>query len=150
MSEGSASIVIDRPADVVWAVLSDVTRMGEWSPECVACRWTGGATAPAAGATFEGDNEARVAGRVVKRWTTTSEVTDCEPGRVFAFTAAGYTTWRYELRPEGVGTVLTESFRYRPAGVQGFLYDAVLRRPATMTTGMRRTLARLKASIESS
>ena len=59
-STGSASVHIDRPPAEVWAAVTDVTRMGEWSPECVAARWVGGATGPAAGAVFEGDNEAKV------------------------------------------------------------------------------------------
>ena len=56
MVQGSASIEINRdPADV-FSAIADVTRMGEWSPECVEARWVGGATGPAVGAQFEGDN----------------------------------------------------------------------------------------------
>ena len=121
MSSGSAQVTIDRPPAQVWAAIADVTRMGEWSPECTAGRWVGGATGPAVGAKFEGDNEAKVAGRTVKRWTTTSEVTACEPGRNFEFVAEGYTTWRYRFQPAGDGTLVTESFEYEPKGVSGFV-----------------------------
>jgi uncharacterized protein YndB with AHSA1/START domain len=153
-SVGTASIHIARPPDVVWAAIADVTRMGEWSPECVAARWAGDASTPSAatpsvGATFEGDNEARVGKRVVKRWTTTSVVTACEPGRVFEFLASEYTTWRYEFADDGAGTRVTESFSYEPKGFQGFMYDTVLRRRTGMTKGMRATLARVKAVLES-
>ena len=86
MSTGTASIVVRRPPLEVWAAVADITRMGEFSPECIAGRWLDGATGPAVGARFEGDNVAKVAGRTVKSWTTTSEVTRCEPGEVFAFT----------------------------------------------------------------
>ena len=150
LSLGSTSIVIARPPEVVWAAVADISRMGQWSPECVAARWSGGATGPVAGATFEGDNEARFAGRVVKRWTTTSKVTACEPGSVFEFVAEGYTTWRYEFAPDGAGTRVTESFSYDPKGFQGFVYDTVLRRRASMTKGMQATLARMKSTLESS
>jgi uncharacterized protein YndB with AHSA1/START domain len=148
MSTGTASIEINASPQTVWAAIADITRMGEWSPENIACRWVGGATAPAVGARFEGDNEVRVFGRVVKRWTTTSEITACEPGRVFEFVAEGLTTWRYDLEPRGSSTTVTETFWYPTKGFQGFLYSVVLRRPQAMTKGMQRTLARLKVGVE--
>lgn len=148
MSSGSAQITIDRPPAEVWAAIADVTRMGEWSPECIAGRWVGDATGPAVGARFEGDNVAKVAGRTVKRWTTTSEVTVCEPGSAFEFVAEGYTTWRYRLQPAGTGTLVTESFEYTAKGFSGFMYDRVLFRPRMMTKGMQRTLERVKAALD--
>ena len=144
----SVSLLVAAPAEQVWAAIADVTRMGEWSPECVAARWVGGATGPAVGAAFEGDNEARMAGRVVKRWTTTSVVTACDPGREFAFVAEQYTTWRYQLQTEGDRTRVTESFEYVASGLMGHLYDTVLMRPRLMTAGMQRTLERIKEALE--
>jgi len=137
----------------VWAAVADITRMGEWSPECTAGRWVGGATGPAVGARFEGDNEARVMGRVVKRWTTTSEVTACEPGSVFEFVAEGLTTWRYEFREvNGAGgepvTSVSEAFTYQAKGLQGFIYEGLMRRSSMMRKGMERTLARVKTALE--
>ena len=81
----------------MFAAISDITRMGEWSPECVAGRWVAPATGPAVGAVFEGDNVAAIGPVTLKKWTTSSTVTACEPGAVFEFVAEGYTTWRYEL-----------------------------------------------------
>ena len=150
MVHGSASIEINREPAEVFAAIADVTRMGEWSPECVGARWVGGATGPAVGAEFEGDNRAALLGITLKRWTTTSEITACEPGKVFEFVAEGYTTWRYELTPSLSGTKVTESYAYTSApGAQTFLYETVLRRPAGMTKGMQRTLERIKESVES-
>ncbi len=149
LSTGSASVFVQRPPEHVWAALADVTRMGEWSPECIAGRWVGGSTGPEVGASFEGDNVAKVGGRVLKRWTTTSKVSACEPGVVFEFVAEGYTTWRYEFVAEGEGTRVTEHFSYTPKGFQGFMYDTILRRRAVMTKGMQSTLDRAKAAIES-
>ncbi len=151
MATGSARTVIARPPAEVWAAVADITRMGEWSPECVAGRWVGGATGPAVGARFEGDNVARVAGRTVKAWTTTSEVTACEPGSVFQFVAEGYTTWTYRFEPSGVdgsATAVIETFEYEPKGVMGFVYERVLFRSKAMTKGMQRTLDRVKAALE--
>ena len=149
MSSGSAQISINRPANEVWAAIADVTRMGDWSPECTAGRWVSGATGPAAGAKFEGDNVARVAGITVKKWTTTSEVTICEPGVVFEFIAEGYTTWRYDFMPAGESsTTVTESFDYAAKGFMGFVYDRILFRPKAMTKGMNSTLQRVKTTLE--
>ena len=146
---GSASVVVNRSPDVVFAAISDITRTGEWSPECVAGRWLDGATGPAVGAKFEGDNKAVVAGFTLKKWTTTSVVTACVPGALFEFVAEDYTTWRYELEPTGEGTTVTETYSYTShAGVKTFVYEAALRRPAAMIKGMQQTLDRIKGSLE--
>jgi len=149
MSSGSAHTTINRPASEVWAAIADVTRMGDWSPECIAGRWVDGATGPAVGAKFEGDNVAKLAGRTIKKWTTTSHVTACEPGVVFEFNAEEYTTWRYEFVVAGENsTTVTESFDYTAKGFMGFVYDRVLVRPKAMTKGMNDTLARVKSTLE--
>ena len=149
MPQDSVSVVINRAPDEVFAVISDVTRTGEWSPECHACRWVGGASGPAVGVKFEGDNSAAIGPITLKKWTTTSEITACETGKVFEFIAEGYTTWRYELVASGSGTKVTESYSYASAsGLQKFLYDTVLRRPAAMNKGMQQTLDRIKTSLE--
>ena len=151
MSSGSAQITINRPANEVWAAIADVTRMGDWSPECIAGRWVDGATGPAVGAKFEGDNVAKIAGRTIKKWTTTSEVTACEPGAVFEFVAEGYTTWRYEfVATTDSSTTVTESFDYTAKGFSGFMYDRILFRPKAMTKGMNSTLGRVKKTLEAS
>ena len=128
ITTGSTSIVVNRPPAEVWAAVADITRMGEWSPECTAGRWKGDATGAAVGAEFEGDNVAKLAGRTVKAWTTTSKVTACEPGAVFEFSAEGYTTWRYTFAAEGAGTRVTETFSYEAKGFQGFVYEKILMR----------------------
>lgn len=150
MTQGSASIEINRDPATVFAAIADVTRMGEWSPECTSGRWVGGATGPAVGAKFEGDNRAVIAGIPLKKWTTTSEITACVPGEILEFVAEEYTTWRYELEPAGAGTLVTESYEYADqTGGQKFMYDTLMRRPASMVTGMKKTLERIKRILES-
>lgn len=150
MVEGSASVVINRPASAVFDALADVTRMGEWSPECTGGRWVSPAAGPSIGARFEGDNVAKVGRFTVKRWTTTSEITEYVPNEVFAFVAEGYTTWRYRLEDRDGATMVTESFNHKPyEGWQSFVYGTLARRSNTMVTGMQRTLARLKDVLES-
>jgi hypothetical protein len=147
---GVASIVIERPAAEVFAAISDVTRMGEWSPECVAGRWVPPATGPAVEAVFEGDNVAAVGPVTLKKWTTSSKVTACEPGSVFEFVAEGYTTWRYEMTENDGFTSVSESFSFPPyEGWQRFVYSTLMRRERSMVKGMEKTLARMKASLES-
>src|SRR3954447_22544807 len=91
--------------DQVWELVSDVTRTGEFSPETFEAEWTGGATGPAVGARFRGHVNRNNKG--VKYWTD-CRVTECVPGKAFAFdvVAGGRTvnTWRYELEQAGDGT----------------------------------------------
>src|SRR5205814_1005416 len=95
----------------VYELLSDITRMGEWSPECQGGEWLDGASGPAVGATFRGHN--RMGPR---RWSTTCEVVAADRGREFAFTVVvrgrEATRWRYRLDPRDDGTEVRESFEY--------------------------------------
>jgi Polyketide cyclase / dehydrase and lipid transport len=105
---------IAAPADTLYALVSDVTRMGEWSPENVGGRWLDGATAPSVGAQFRGSNR-----RGWRRWSTTCTVIAADPGSVFAFdvSVAGISAsrWTYEFRPDGDATAVTETWKdHRP------------------------------------
>ena len=148
MIQGHTSTVVNRAPAEVWAAVCDIARMGDYSPECIGGRWIGGASGPGVGASFEGDNELKVAGRTLKKWTTTSVVSASEPGKTFEFVSENYTTWRYELEAVGETTRVTESFSFEAKGWQGFLYEKVLRRSKAMVKGMTRTLERLKATLE--
>jgi len=146
---GSATTTIAKPISEVFAAVTDMTRMGEWSPECVACRWVGGASGPAVGAKFEGDNIAKLGPITLKRWTTTSEVTGFEPNSLFEFSAEGYTTWRYEFTEAAGSTKVNESFSYPPyIGWQKWVYGRLINRRKGMTAGMQATLDRVKQSLE--
>ena len=104
------SIVITRsPADL-YDMVSDVTRMGEWSPVCKACWWDDG-QGPSAGAWFTGRNE--LAGR--DPWETRSQVVAAVPGKEFAFVVGGtWTRWGYAFTPATDGTLVTESWEMLP------------------------------------
>jgi polyketide cyclase/dehydrase/lipid transport protein len=105
------SIVITRsPADL-YDMVSDVTRMGEWSPVCKACWWDDG-QGPSVGAWFTGRNE--LAGR--DPWETRSQVVAAVPGKEFAFVVGGaWTRWGYTFTPAADGTLVTESWEMHPA-----------------------------------
>src|SRR5262245_18234309 len=66
---GSATLDIEAAPQTVYALITDVTRMGEWSPETRRAEWVGGATGPAVGARFRGHNKLGIA-----RWSMTPTV----------------------------------------------------------------------------
>lgn len=142
---------IEAPAERVWALVADVTRMGEWSPEARAGTWVGGATGPATGARFRGANE-----HGTKRWTTNCEVIAADPGRQFAFrvTAKGFKVaeWRYTFEPTATGCAVTETWtdqRGAIARLGGKAVSGVADRTAHNRAGMEHTLDNLKAAAES-
>jgi Polyketide cyclase / dehydrase and lipid transport len=96
----------------VWAILADVTRVGEWSHECHTAQWLDGATAAAPGARFRGRNRS---GRV--NWARACTITVSDPPRELIYhTSGGFfgdsSEWRFALEPaDGGGTVIRQSFR---------------------------------------
>ena len=138
------------PADRVWRVLSDVTRIGEFSPETFEAEWLDGATGPQVGARFRGHVNRNGKGLIY--WTTCTVIA-AEPGREFAFGVGSavkpLNTWRYRLDPAGEGTDVTESFELAPTPSLR-LYWAVLgwARGRTNLEGMRTTLERIRALVE--
>jgi uncharacterized protein YndB with AHSA1/START domain len=110
---GRESITIAADPNLVYDLLADVTRMGQWSPECYRCEWLDGASAAVEGARFRGYNRL---GRF--RWATTAVVTTAQRGAEFAFTVVHdktgreETVWRYRLEPTPDGTLLSESFEF--------------------------------------
>ena len=147
----SESIIIARSADALYDLVSDVTRMGEWSPVCKACWWDDGAGARA-GAWFTGRNEA--SGRT---WETRSEVVTAARGREFAFVVGGaWVRWGYTFTPVDGGTQVTESWEFLPAGLARFgeRYGAdaqaqIAERTSQAHAGIPVTLAAIKRTAES-
>jgi Polyketide cyclase / dehydrase and lipid transport len=147
------SIVIARSPEDLYDMVSDVTRMGEWSPVCRACWWDDG-DGPQVGAWFTGRNEAP--GR--DPWETRSQVVAAAPGKEFAFAVGGvWTRWGYTFTPVAEGTQVTESWEVLPSGVtrfeERFGGDAAAQlanRFETARTGIPATLLALKRTAESS
>jgi len=149
--EVSVTREIDAPADRVWAMVSDVTRMGEWSPESAGGVWIGGATGPAVGAKFRGSNR-----NGKKQWKTVATIVEAEPGRLFSFRvgAAGLKVadWRYAFEPTAAGCRVTESWTDRRGWIAqklGKPVSGVADRAAHNRQTMEQTLERLKAAAES-
>lgn len=58
LDRDEVSAYVAAPPDQVYAVIADVTRTPELSPEVTACRWLDGAVGAAPGARFEATNRA--------------------------------------------------------------------------------------------
>jgi len=151
-TQGRTSTEVRASPSVLYTAVSDVRRMGDWSPECQRCEWIGGADGPAVGARFKGTNR-----RGVARWSTTPRVVVADPGREFAFVTGhrgrDMTKWTYHFETVVGGTEVTESFE--------MLYDmpwyfrfadrflmGVKDRKADLVTNMEATLQHLKGATE--
>jgi uncharacterized protein YndB with AHSA1/START domain len=138
--------------EAVYAAISDVTRMGEWSEECHGCEWHDGFDGPVVGATFDGHNR-----HGEHEWTSQGKVIEADPGRSFAFECSlmefHYSTWGYRIEPTETGCRVTEwaddlrpesalEFSKQMSGVE----DRAERNRQTISG----TLERLAAAVESS
>lgn len=153
-NEISVQREIQAPADQLWAMISDITRMGEWSPETTTCSWIKGATGPANGAKFKGANE-----NGKKKWSTVCTVINAEPGKAFAFRVdvglLKVAEWAYRFEPAtaGVGCIVTETWTDRRSGLVKMLgkpLSGVEDRSVHNKAGMEQTLERLAAAAEAS
>jgi uncharacterized protein YndB with AHSA1/START domain len=147
----SVTVHMDAPPEKVWELVSDVTRIGEYSPETFEAEWIDGASGPAVGARFRGHVKRNEKGPVY--WTTCTVVA-CEPGREFSYYVGRdgnpLNTWSYRLEPAGDGTDVTESFQLSDQ-LALKIYWALFgwARGRRNTNDMRRTLERMKAELES-
>lgn len=111
----SESVVVAQTPEVLYEMISDVTRMGEFSPTCRACWWDEG-QGPTPGSWFTGRNETPE-----RTWETRSQVVVAEPGREFAFVVGeSWVHWSYTFTSVEGGTRLTESWEFLPAGLARF------------------------------
>ena len=147
----SVTVHMSAPPDEVWALVSDITNTGKFSPETFEAEWLDGATGPAVGARFRG--HVRRNGRGPTYWTV-CKVTASEPGREFAFDVVGpgdraVNSWRYAFEASGDGTDVTESFRLADNPLTKVYWALAGRwRGRTNRNGMQETLERIKAVVE--
>jgi uncharacterized protein YndB with AHSA1/START domain len=141
---------IAAPPEMVYAAISDVTRMGEWSEECYACEWHEGYHAPVVGATFDGHNR-----HGEHEWITQGKVIEADPGRSFAFECSQYefhySTWGYRIEPIESGCRVTEwNEDLRPESVMEYSKEVsgVDDRSERNLQTMSGTLERLAAALE--
>lgn len=146
----SVTVTVNAPAETVWALITDVTRIGEFSPETLEGRWIGGATGPAIDAKFQGHVKRN--GRGPMYWTT-CRIVACDPNREFVFAvgpgAKAVNTWGYRLEPKNGGTAVTEFYSLTPALLLRIYWTLFGRmRSKTNRKGMRATLERIRAVAE--
>jgi hypothetical protein len=145
-----AETVIDAPVGEVWSVLSDVSRMPEWSDEVVKMvpLKSGGLRL---NQWYLGINR-----RKAVVWPSRSVVSALDPESKLAWlTKSSGAEWIYELSPEGTGTrivhrrpvpagLTTLSKMFAPVALGGSVEHA-----DELEASMGRTLERIKAAVES-
>jgi hypothetical protein len=146
-------IEIAAPSETVYALVSDITQMGKWSPECRECRWIDGATGPTPGARFKAVNRAEKG----PSWSNKPQVVVADPGREFAFSrkgpGIGEVIWRYRMTASSTGTRLEESYEVvkPPAKAVMWLTEkltGITDRTADLNASMSETLKRIRLAAE--
>ncbi len=143
-----ASIEINASPETVYDLVSDLPRMGEWSPENIGGEWQDGGSGKA-GDRYIGHNRTSE-----RSWSVPVLVTVAERGRCFEFVTrpdeGPYVRWTYRLEPSGAGTRVTEIWDVEklPPAMQNAA-QAQLDERSRYTEGMlATTLAAIKATAE--
>lgn len=142
-----AEIDITAPPAKVWALVSDLSQMPRWSPQCRMMR--------AFGPLRPGTRTVNLNRRGYMFWPTTSRITEFDPERRLAFRVnENNTVWSYELEPTATGTRLIES-RHAENGVKAVsnalvnsLMGGVPSFEQELLEGMNDSLSRIKAAAE--
>ena len=142
-----AEIEINAPVGKVWSLVSDLSRMPQWSPQCRVMK--------ALGPLRPGTRTLNLNRRGMLFWPTTSVITEVVPERKFAFRIPLNTTvWSYEFEPTATGTRLIET-RHAENGVTAVSAATAKVALGGMDTferelleGMNQGLARIKAAAE--
>lgn len=136
--------------EAVFAAITDITRMGEWSPENHRNEWKDGATEAAVGAVWVGHNR-----NGDKEWTTEARITELVPNERFFFDCMArdfvFAKWGYSIAPTSEGCRVTEYTQdLRPEAVleRSAQISGVADRASHNRAGMEQTLANLAAAVE--
>ncbi|HWJ62658.1 MAG TPA: SRPBCC family protein [Acidimicrobiales bacterium] len=148
--QDDVTLFIDAPTADVWALVSDVTRIGEFSPETFEAEWLDGATGPEVGARFRGHVKRN--GKGPTYWST-CVVEVCEPEQEFTFgvlvNGKVINTWGYRLQAAGDGTNVTEYFELaNTMANRAYWYLMGALRGKANRNGMRATLEAMKQVLE--
>ncbi|HVK20988.1 MAG TPA: SRPBCC family protein [Actinokineospora sp.] len=147
--DARAQVVVEAPADRVYALVSDLPGLAGVAEEFAGGKWLGGVTEARVGARFRGANR-----RGIRFWTTVSTVTDASPTR-FAFDVKSMglpvSRWQYDIEPTESGCQVTETtWDRRPGWFRPltFVATGVTDRKVHNQRNIERTLARLKQAAE--
>jgi hypothetical protein len=143
-----ASIEINASPKAVYDLVSDLPRMGEWSPENIGGEWQDGGSGQV-GDRYIGHNRAGA-----RAWSVPVLVTVADRGRCFAFVTrpdeGPYVRWTYRLEPSGAGTRVTEIWDVEqlPPALQSFTQEQLDERSRHTAAALATTLAAIKATAE--
>jgi len=150
LTADEVELEIEADAGLLYDMVSDLPRIGEWSPECERVEWEGELELPVQGSTFVGHNAVGPGRRI--RYSRHGEVLAAERGKEFTFiTDEGgrpSTLWRYRFEPTANGTKVTEGYEVRWIPTWARILDVPLNRHKELLEGMRTTLERLKVAAE--
>jgi hypothetical protein len=130
----------------IYDVISDITTIGQRSPETHAAKWI------THGKKFKGYNHIGP----LYRWSTVCKVTEDAPGRTFAFDVAwpSKTSWRYDLAAADDGTEVTLTMtKMQPQAAPVLAIQRMVGvhdRAAHLRTGMEQTLKGLAQQVQQS
>ena len=150
---GSVELVVTASPQAIYDLVSDVTRIGERSPECRSASWESG-TPGTVGAVFRGRNR----WGLLARWSRRCEVTEAEPGRAFAFrtlperldpTRRDSTIWRYDMETVEGGVRVRHSYEIvqLPLRPLRAVYGVLLPQHRDMRPQMQQNLAGLADAL---
>lgn len=142
------AIDIAAPPERVWAVLADLKRMPEFSPQCVRMLPLGRVKAGTWTINLNTDGK--------KYWPTSSRIVRFEPNKSLAFRMnENRTTWSYTLEPTEAGTRLVERRDVAPKGIPQVVRKSISigfggeeSFEADLVRGMTETLGKIKSAAE--
>ena len=137
------SITIDRAPEDVFAYLADVANLTEWQSGVHSAEIEGGGAATAGSRVVESRT------MLGKEMTTTLEIVDFEPPRLFTLRALdgpALLTVRHELEPSGGGTDLRVVVEGEVKHLPGFAAGLMMRGAERQ---FRKDFERLKRLLES-
>jgi uncharacterized protein YndB with AHSA1/START domain len=144
-----AEIEINAPVSKVWGLVSDLSRMPQWSPQCRLMK--------PLGPLRPGTRTINLNRRNLLFWPTTSTITEVLPERKLAFRIPLNTSvWSYELEPTATGTRLVETRRAENGvtavskAVTNAALGGVPSFEKELLEGLNLSLARIKAAAEKS
>ena len=161
LTVAAEEVVIARP-ELVWDLVADVTRVGEWSPECIGAAWLGDPGRPESGARFTGHNGFPNG----FEYEVTCAVTEADRPRAFAWVvlddsgdpARPSSSWRYQVDPLPGGSWVRQCFTHGPgasylraaaAQAPDQAAEIIAARRDALRVNMSATLRAMKAAAES-
>ncbi|GLY50343.1 hypothetical protein Lesp01_39990 [Lentzea sp. NBRC 102530] len=137
------------PPARLYEIVSDVSRIGLWSPTASEVSYDDGA-GPRPGAWFSGHNK-----RGERAWVSRSQVLTARPGAEFAFVVGGLdegiVRWRWTFHADGAGSVVTQEWQLlRMDPLLGATHGEVVGLRDEMVASVETTLIALAKWLHSS